>query len=140
MFMKDKRIDKMNGRKIILRILSNELAPSFGCTEPAAVGLATSIAYNAVKGILPSWLKPRNTTATILNNLTQENIEKSIVELDRFTYRNGLDVDIPGTRSRGISVAAAQGVFCHPTRSSVYSKTQSRERLKDRQTPESWQD
>jgi len=130
--MRDKRIDKMNKKKIILKILSNELTPSFGCTEPAAVGLATSIAYNATKEILPSWLQVRNTTETVLDNQTQENIEKIIVELDRFTYRNGLDADIPGTGRRGISVAAAQGVFCDPNKKlSIFedSKAENVERI-----------
>ncbi len=104
----------MSDRDVILRILRNELAPTFGCTEPVAVGLATSIAYNAAKGRLPSWLGGQ--PAQGLQEKLPEDIEKIVVSLDAFTYRNGTDVEIPGTGKRGIAVAACLGVLCDPSK------------------------
>jgi L-cysteine desulfidase len=106
--------EEMAGRDIILRILRNELAPSFGCTEPVAVGLATSIAYNAAKGRLPSWLGGQPTQG--LEQTLPKDVGKIVVSLDPFTYRNGTDVEIPGTGKRGIRVAASLGVLCDPNK------------------------
>lgn len=108
---------KKSRRSSIIRVLRSELVPSFGCTEPVAVGLATSIAYNAIQENLPSWLETQWTAKTRLEEVTQRDIERIVVDLDRFTYRNGLDVEIPGTGGkRGILTAAALGVFCDPNK------------------------
>jgi len=122
----------MSRSKSVLKILRSELEPSFGCTEPVAVGLATSIAYNAAKGSLPSWLHVQLTPVTVLDDITQESIERIVIDLDRFTYRNGLDVEIPGTGKRGSLVAAALGVFCNPNkRLSIFedSETENLQRI-----------
>ncbi|MGA3296604.1 MAG: L-serine ammonia-lyase, iron-sulfur-dependent, subunit alpha [Candidatus Bathyarchaeia archaeon] len=106
----------MSRRNVALKVLRNELVPSFGCTEPVAVGLATSIAYHASNGLGPSWLPIRPVVKIAANETKIDDIRRIVVNLDRFTYRNGLGVDIPGIERMGIVAAAASGVFCDPNK------------------------
>ena len=47
------------------RLFEAEMKPSLGCTEPAAVGYATSLAYHALWGRVPDWLQDRRATSAI---------------------------------------------------------------------------
>lgn len=106
----------------ILKLLQNQIKESFGCTEPGAIGLATSIAYNALKGELPTEIlvkeKIKKQPLEIMKiELSQDEIEKIIIKVDRDVYRNALHVGIPGTGElSGINIAVAQGVFCNPNK------------------------
>ena len=43
----------------INKFFNNFIEKSFGCTEPAAIGLSVSIAFNVLKGKLPIWLEKK---------------------------------------------------------------------------------
>ena len=80
----------------ISEILGEQVRPSLGCTEPAAVALAASTAYHALS-------RPG------------KDIEKILVSVDRNVYKNSLAVGIPGTHGlTGIYAAAALGAYCDP--------------------------
>ncbi|MGC9771066.1 L-cysteine desulfidase [Fervidobacterium changbaicum] len=72
-------------RKIIRDIFFDNVKLSYGCTEPVAVGLSVAIAKDYLKGEL-------------------NRIE---ILMDRNTYKNGLEVGIPGTHLHGFEIAAA---------------------------------
>jgi len=73
-------------------ILRLEVAPALGCTEPAAVALATAAA------------------ASLLSSKTK--IQKIEVSVDPNIYKNGMAVSIPGTKGlSGIDMSAALGAF-----------------------------
>lgn len=85
-----KKIDQ----KLISKILRDNIRISTGCTEPAAVALATAVAYRA---------------------LAKSDIEEINISVDRNVYKNSLAVGIPGTPNlKGIYIAAALGIFCNP--------------------------
>ncbi len=72
--------------------LIREVKPALGCTEPAAVALATARANE---------------------ELPPENIVSIEVNLSDNVYKNGIAVVIPGTGgARGNAIAAALGVLC----------------------------
>jgi len=62
---------------------------SFGCTEIAAVGLASSVAYNAAKGKLPDRLMSR---LKQYREIVNPKIEKIELRVDRNVYKNSLAV------------------------------------------------
>jgi len=41
----------------IAKLFELEIKPALGCTEPVAIGYTTSLAYNAILGRVPRWLK-----------------------------------------------------------------------------------
>ncbi len=72
-------------------ILQMEVTPALGCTEPAAIALATA----AAASLLPT-----------------KDIERIELWADPNIYKNGMAVAIPGTPSMtGLDVAAAVGAF-----------------------------
>lgn len=71
--------------KLLLEILSNQVRPSLGCTEPGAVAYAVSRA----------------------KELLNSNIKELIITVDKNVLKNGMDVGIPGTSETGIVFAAA---------------------------------
>jgi L-cysteine desulfidase len=72
-------------------ILRMEVAPALGCTEPAAVALATA------------------TAASLLPDRAIDSIE---LWLDPNIYKNGFAVSIPGTNGEsGVDLSAALGAF-----------------------------
>jgi L-cysteine desulfidase len=73
----------------ILTILKRYVVPALGCTEPVSVALAAAAASRALG----------------------ENPERMTLTLDRYILRNAIAVGVPGTGSRGVSVAAALGAF-----------------------------
>lgn len=74
----------------LLKSLINGVKPALGCTEPVAVGLATSKAYEAIKG----------------------EVKKIKVDVSANIFKNGMGVGIPGTKEIGLVFAAALGVTC----------------------------
>ncbi len=100
-----------------LRFFERHIEKSVGCTEPAAVALASSIAFNAIRGKLPSWLRERKSKREGKESECEvETGSVSVfVELDRGTFKNALNAGIPHTGGRsGVSLAAALGIFCEP--------------------------
>ncbi|MCW3131183.1 MAG: L-serine ammonia-lyase, iron-sulfur-dependent, subunit alpha [Candidatus Methanospirare jalkutatii] len=100
-----------------VRFFERHIEKSVGCTEPAAVALASSIAFNAIRGKLPSWLRERKSKSE--GNESGGEAETGsvsvFVELDRGTFKNALNAGIPHTGGRsGVSLAAALGIFCEP--------------------------
>lgn len=85
----------MNGAEILktvdlLQVLINGVKPALGCTEPVAVGLAVSNAYEMVKG----------------------HIEDIDIKVSTNVYKNGMGVGIPGTKEIGLIFATALGITC----------------------------
>ncbi len=97
-------------------LFRSELELSLGCTELAAIALSTSIAYNAIQGILPSWLggmEPSGREAVEKRPL----VDRIYVEVDHNTFKNSIAVPIPRTDGlHGVHLAAALGVYCDPER------------------------
>jgi len=76
---------------ILKEVLSHEVMPSMGCTEPVAVALAAAHASRAVGG----------------------KVWRVVAELDPGTFKNGMNVFIPGTNGAvGIPIAMALGAIC----------------------------
>lgn len=73
----------------LLRILQEQMAPALGCTEPIAVALGVATARKYIAG----------------------EIEKITVSVDKNIYKNGARVIIPGTRGKGLNLAAALGAI-----------------------------
>lgn len=74
----------------LLKMLKNQVVPALGCTEPVAVAIAVSTAFQQVKG-----------TACHVSVTTSLNI-----------FKNGMRVGIPGTREKGIQFASALAIIC----------------------------
>ena len=77
----------MNDQSMVSRLLRQELVPSVGCTEPAAIAFATAAAAATLDG----------------------EVERVEVTADAGTYKNALAVGLPGTTSTGPEMAAAAG-------------------------------
>lgn len=71
-----------------LREIENSMMPSTGCTEPVAIALNTATARKAAKGTL----------------------QRMVVTLDPYLYKNAMGVGIPGSDERGVALCAALGV------------------------------
>lgn len=69
----------------IKQIFFDNVKLSYGCTEPVAVGLSVAVGKKYLKG----------------------NIKGIEVIMDRNTYKNGLEVGIPGTNLHGFDLAIA---------------------------------
>ena len=81
---------KYNLSNMFLNSLIKGVKPALGCTEPVAIGLATSKAYQEIKGV----------------------VEKVEVRVSPNIYKNGMGVGIPGTKEIGLIFAAALGITC----------------------------
>ncbi|MGE5585458.1 MAG: L-serine ammonia-lyase, iron-sulfur-dependent, subunit alpha [Bacillota bacterium] len=75
-------------RARIVKLLASEFTPAVGCTEPAAIALATATAYHAIGG------EPREIGVSLSTNV----------------LKNAWAVGIPGTTDTGIEAAALLGV------------------------------
>ena len=100
----------------ISKLFELEIKPALGCTEPVAIAYATSLAYNAIVGKVPVWLKGK-IPIKYVTDARQEDIEIDRIEisLSRGIFKNALAVGIPRSNGRkGIPIAAAMGIFCFP--------------------------
>lgn len=77
----------------ILELLSNEVKPALGCTEPIAVALATAKANEVLTS----------------NGFETNNI---LVNVSPNILKNGMGVGVPGTGMVGLHIAAALGTTC----------------------------
>lgn len=76
---------------ILKDVLKHEVMPSMGCTEPMAVALAAAYASHTIGG----------------------KVWRVVAELDPGTFKNGMNVFIPGTNGAvGIPIAMALGAIC----------------------------
>lgn len=74
----------------LLQILKEGVKPALGCTEPAAVGLATAKALALVKGP----------------------VERVKIKVSPNIFKNGMRVGIPGTEEKGLVFATALAIAC----------------------------
>jgi L-cysteine desulfidase len=100
----------------ISKLFHNEVKPALGCTEPVAIGYATSLAYNAILGRVPKWLKGRIPIKYVIDVQRDDiEIDRIEVSVDRGIFKNALAVGIPRSKGeKGIAIAAAMGIFCFP--------------------------
>lgn len=101
---------------LISQIIAIENKPSLGCTEPAAIGYAVSLAYNAILGRVPDWLKGRIPVKYIMCvGQRAVEIKKVKVAVSRGILKNAMSVGIPRSGGqKGIVMAASMGLFCFP--------------------------
>lgn len=100
----------------ISQLFEIEVKPALGCTEPVAVGYITSLAYNAILGRAPEWLKGKIPIEYVVD-VNQEDVEVDRIEVSvsRGVFKNALAVGIPRSNGqKGIGIAAAMGIFCFP--------------------------
>ena len=97
----------------ITKFFEERIEKSVACTEPAAVSLAVSTAFNAIKGVLPK--DYANKGLTLSQKEIREDIRKIKVKTDRDVFKNSLRAGISHRyRLEGIKSAVALGVFCNP--------------------------
>ena len=68
--------------------IKSSLAPSTGCTEPAAIALNAATARANVRG----------------------EIKRIVARLDAYLFKNAMGVGIPGADERGVDLCVALGV------------------------------
>ncbi len=94
--------------------LKKNVKPATGCTEPVAVGYATSLAYSAVHGKLAA--NPEGIEIIgIPPEAELDRVEGITIKTDRDVYKNALAVSIPGTYGqKGMAIASAMGLYSDP--------------------------
>jgi len=94
-----------------------------GCTEVAAIGLATSATYNALFGNYPVHLGLGTNGNVPLPDT--DKVEKMMIKVDRNVFKNACGVAIPKTNGqRGIKLAAALGIFTNLNKNATLKKQQ----------------
>ncbi len=92
-----------------------------GCTEVVAIGLATSVAYNALFGNYPVHLGLGTNENVPLPDI--KNVRKITITVDKNVFKNAYGVAIPKTNGRrGIKLAAALGVFTNLNKNATLKK------------------
>jgi len=81
-----KKVDNSK-KELLLKIVKEQVMPALGCTEPASVALSAATARKFIPG----------------------EIERIVVTVDKNVYKNGARVTIPGTKEKGLQIAAALG-------------------------------
>jgi len=79
----------MTQKTYFIEQIKNSMMPSTGCTEPVAIALNTATARKAAKG---------------------DAVEKLVITMDPYLYKNAMGVGIPGSDERGVALCAALGV------------------------------
>jgi len=93
-------------------LLKEQMSVSRGCTEVGAISLATSLAYNSIRGYIPNWVFEKAKEKSALKLPCVDKIE---ITLDRNVYKNAFSVGIPNTNGgSGIELMAALGIYCEP--------------------------
>ena len=100
----------------LAKVLEQDVQDATGCTEPIAMALATSIAYNAINRYVPG-KSNKDILTQGKGTLSTVNIEKIVVGADRDVIKNANAVGIPGTGEKGMKLAIAMGVHCNPEHS-----------------------
>lgn len=106
-------LEKFDINKLIMCYVK----PALGCTEPCAIGLATSCAFNVVNGKIPSFINSERVLNPLnpANKNTIDDIKHIELTLDNNVLKNALYVCIPGTdQKHGVDLAAALGLFSDP--------------------------
>lgn len=93
----------------VKNFLRQNVTPVTGCSEPAAIAYATSVACQALAGSLPPGFEnlcPAPRTG---------GIRRITIQTDRNVFKNAFSAVIPGTDGlTGPAAAAAAGVFLNP--------------------------
>ena len=112
----------------IIKFFDENIKESMGCTDPAAIALAVSAAFNAIKGRLPmNYLTKK---LDLPPRKIREEIENITVKTDRGIFKNALQVGITRTNGlKGTNNAAALGVFCDPGKSLELFEDLSEEKI-----------
>ncbi|MDP3879798.1 MAG: L-serine ammonia-lyase, iron-sulfur-dependent, subunit alpha [Dehalococcoidales bacterium] len=99
----------------ISKLFDESIRESVGCTEPAAIGLATAVAFNAIHGRLPADYRVKR--LNLSPGKIGQSIENITVRASRGIFKNALQVGIPYRQGlKGPFNAAALGLFCDPAR------------------------
>ena len=100
----------------VIKFFDENIKDSVGCTDPAAIALAVSAAFNATKERLP--MDYLNKKLDLPPGKIREEIENIKVKTDRGIFKNALQAGIARTNGlKGTNNAAALGVFCDPSKS-----------------------
>jgi len=99
-----------------ISFLKKYVKPATGCTEPIAVGYATSLAYHAIFNDI---IKVNENDNFIFKNLPSEieidKIKQISIETDLNVFKNAYSNIIPGTNGqKGMAIASAMGLFSDP--------------------------
>jgi L-cysteine desulfidase len=93
----------------IKKFLHENVIPVTGCTEPASIAYAASIAYHALSGGIPP------DYAGISSPVPTNHIISIDVATDRNVFKNTTSAIIPGTAGqKGPAIAASAGIFLNP--------------------------
>ncbi|MGM0405474.1 MAG: serine dehydratase subunit alpha family protein [Thermoplasmatota archaeon] len=89
--------------------LDENVKPAAGCTEPVAIGYATSLAYNSIFGNLPD--KP----CKEVPKPDPDSLHEIRLKVGKGVYKNAFSMAVPGTNGKkGMKIAAALGIFLDP--------------------------
>jgi len=99
-----------------MSFLKKYVKPATGCTEPIAVGYATSLAYYAIFNDIIIVDENDN---FIFKNLPSEieidKIKQISIKTDQNVFKNAYSNIIPGTNGqKGMAIASAMGIFSDP--------------------------
>jgi L-cysteine desulfidase len=93
----------------VRKFLQQNVIPVTGCTEPASIAYATSVAFQALSGCIPP------DYLSSCPPLPASRIIKIEVATDGNVYKNTRNAIVPGTNGqKGPAVAAAAGIFLNP--------------------------
>jgi len=96
----------------ILEFLSNNVQPATGCTEPIAVGYATSVAYHALYNDSVEKTEKGIFFPNDAPEFDPDCLQEIKVKTDKNVYKNAYAVKIPGTGGqKGIPIATAMGLY-----------------------------
>ncbi len=88
------------------RFLDENVKPAAGCTEPVAIGYATSLAYNSIFGNLP------HETCKEIPKPDPSSLDEIRLKVGKGVYKNAFSMAVPGTNGKkGMEIAAALGIF-----------------------------
>ncbi len=99
------------------RLLKGITEPVMGCTEPAALALASSLAVNLARGGVPECCGLENKGAAPFSfKKNSDGIESMTVRTSKNLFKNAMSVGIPNTDGQcGIELAAALGAYLDPS-------------------------